>query len=161
MKDNKQSRSIILQYYRLIEDLITKLGNDPQKSRMSQPGQWEVKKQKLPVWLYITYNKFYKEYFLQVAAPIIRMPKENQAAFAEQLINLNSKLVGAAFMEKNGVVYMNTDREMIGLEFEEAYRLVCRVINYAKYYHQARRNGLLNWPPYRTQDPNKPHRHSL
>ncbi len=161
MKENSFLKTEVFGYFQLVEKVIGAFGVDPEKARGEKQLYWTIYQGKTPIWFRLNYIKYFKEYFIQVTAPIMRMPEENKEAFSKQLISLNATLVGAAFTENKGMVYISTSREFIDLDFEEACNLVSRVLNYTRFYNHAKQNGLLNWPPYVAQNSSRPGPSSL
>ena len=150
----------ISDFYALIEKAIKAFNLDPVKTRKKE-GEWVLYSKGIPFWLYLTYNRSSKEHLFQVSAPVLHMPTENRAAFCEQLMSLNGELIGAAFMEKKGTVYITKVREAVDLDLLEAVRMIERVVNYMNYYQESQKYGLLNWTPYKAAGPNAPGPSSL
>ena len=139
-------------YYQLVEKAIKALGIDPVNTR-NKEGEWVIYRNGFPLWIYLYYHESSKGYYYQVSAPIMRLPTENQGAFCAQLLSLNAGLIGAAFIERNGTVYISMVRNTDGMDIKETYGTLERIGDYMQYYQESMKTGLLNWTPYNPKGP--------
>ena len=79
----------------------------------------------------------------------MKMPVEAKGQFCEQLLRLNAELYGAAFLVKNGEVYISHIREVEGLDVTEAHSTIARIGCYADFYVRSEKKGILNWTPFK------------
>src|SRR5574337_1076446 len=89
-------------YHTMIEEVIRELGVDPAVCRGQHPGQWNLQLGSAPVWIDAWQSKDEKGNFIdygymQIMAPVVDVPTDNQAAFTRELLELNHSLYGVAF----------------------------------------------------------------
>ena len=124
-------------YYNIVENAITKIGLDPQKTRAREAGKWSITKANIPVWIEVVFHQSENRAYFQVAAPIMKLPTENWSAITLDLLETNNLLYGVAFCVNKGNVFIKTLREAEGLDLNEAHSMIMRVGNYAEFYRKA------------------------
>lgn len=138
----------ISEYYKIIEEAIKRLGVDPIKAR-TKTGRWALLKGKHSVWVYVTPQKEnLSQHYCQVSAPIMKTPTKDKGAFFQQLLKLNSQLLGAAFVEHLGVIYISAIRETNDISIRETILMINRVGAFSHFYHKHKQQGILDWPLY-------------
>lgn len=126
-------------YYEMIDSIIRDLGVDPAACRGDQPGQWNLKKGSASVWVDVWQTKDangnLQDYgYLQIMAPIMEVPVNNQHLFTKELLELNHSLYGVGFTIFKDWAYIKMVRELDGLDKNEAAAMFNRVGNYADDY---------------------------
>ena len=138
----------ISEYYQIIEKAISTLGVDPVKTRR-QAGRWSLAKGKNSVLLFVTpQKKDSSKYYFQVSAPILNTPKEDQSGSFERLLSLNSQLIGAAFVEFRGGIYISAIRNTKHISTREALLMINRIGSYSSFYNKHKEKDILDWPRY-------------
>ena len=131
-------------YYNIVENAIARIGLDPQVARKG-PGKWTITKGQIPVWVNVFFSAQAKRIYFQVAAPVMKMPPQNQGELALELLQLNNQLYGVAFCTNNGNIFIKTIREAEGLDNNEANAMIMRVGNYADQYDDLLKRKYPNW----------------
>lgn len=122
-------------YYQMIEKIIANWGVDPATTRGQKEGQYSLKKGSASVWVDIWYVESQKRSYFQVMAPIMRLPlPDRQAAFFQELLEINDRLYGVAFTVYNGWAWLKHIRETDNLDQPEAEAMLNRVGVYADQY---------------------------
>lgn len=131
-------------YYQVVEKAIAKIGIDPGACR-KKPGQWTLTKGKIPIWVDVFYLEKEKNTYFQVAAPVMKIPKDNAGRLAMDLLELNNRLFGVAFTANKGHIYLKTLRETEGLDVSEAHAMIMRIGNYADQYDDELKKRYPEW----------------
>ena len=120
--------------YNIIESCIADLGVDPATARGNSPGQWSLIKGSAKVWIDLWYIEREGRPYYQVMSPVLAIPATNQAAFFQELLEINDKLFGVAFTIYNGWAWLKVIRECDGMDKNEAFAMLTRIGNYADQY---------------------------
>jgi len=132
-------------YYNIVENAIAKLGLDPQIARQKRAGHWIITKGQASVWIYIFYQESSKRIYFQVTSPVMKLPKQNKAKLALELLEINNILYGVAFCTNKEQVYIKTIREVEGLDSNEVLSMVTRTGNYCDQYQRELKGKYPEW----------------
>jgi hypothetical protein len=126
----------IQHYYNLVEEVIRDLGVDPTVARGEQAGQWNMRLGSASVWIDVFQSKdsagnFIDYGYLQILAPVCDVPKDRQAEFTLELLQLNHTLYGVGFTIYGDKSYIKAIRELEGLDKSEVRATFDRVGIYA------------------------------
>jgi hypothetical protein len=122
-------------FFRIVEESIRELNVDPNGCRTEKVGQWDLKKGSASIWVDVFLSKQNEDYgYLQVMAPIIKVPDTRREEFYRELLEVNYGLYGVGFNVYNDWVYLKGIRELADLSKEEATALLNRIGSYADDY---------------------------
>ena len=121
----------------MIEQVIRRVGVDPETARGQKEGQWNLKKGTSPVWVDLWFLDGETRLFFQVMSPVVPLPVvELRAAFCEDLLRLNDKLFASTFTLRDGHAWIKSIREADGLDASEAELTIRRIGYYGEKYRQ-------------------------
>ncbi len=116
--------------YDLVESCITDLGVDPKNCRTDKPGQWDLFKGSAKVMIDVfTHDNGWS--YLQVLAPIAKIPVNQKTEFYEEVLEKNHSLYGVGMTKFKEWIYIKAIREVEGLDKSEVMATLNRVGNYA------------------------------
>ena len=118
----------LMPYLKVVEEAISKIGIAPENARGKNTGQWTLKKGQIPVWIDVYYHQTEKRAYFAVSSPVMKMPEVNREQLAMELLELNNQLFGVAFVRKNENIFIKTVREADGMDVNEAFGVVCRIL---------------------------------
>lgn len=126
-------------YFNTLEEVIRDFGVDPAICRGEQAGQWNLKLGSASVWVDIWQSKdqqgnLLESGYLQVMAPVVDVPVENQHLFCRELLEINHQLYGVGFTIYSNKAYIKAIRELEGLDKSEIAATLNRVGVYADDY---------------------------
>ena len=126
-------------YYDTVEQIIREFGVDPAICRGQEVGQWNLKLGSASVWVDVWQSKdeqgnLIDAGYLQVMAPVVDVPVENQHLFCRELLEINHRLYGVGFTIHGNTAYIKAIRELEGLDKSEITATLNRVGIYADDY---------------------------
>jgi hypothetical protein len=119
----------------MVENIIKNFGLDPNMCKGESEGQWNLSKGSASVWIDVwkAENSKYLGY-LQIMAPVVQIPTENQESFYREILDINHSLYGVGMTAFGDWIFMKTVRELDGLDEEEAAAMFERIGTYADDY---------------------------
>lgn len=122
-------------YYQLVERAIAKLGVEVEPARGQKPGQWNLSKGSVNVWIDIwQIEQEENRAYFQVMSPVMDLPETNREALFRELLTINDQLFGVAFTLFEEKIWLKVIRECEGLNHEEALSMILRIGNYSDEY---------------------------
>lgn len=114
-----------------VERILASIGVNPEQARMStRDGYgWTFQHGSAMIEVYLT-QQDQREYF-QVVAPLIHLPLNNLLALYRRLLELNLSLTNASLGVYQDVVYIFSERPLIGLDGNEANFIISQIAGYA------------------------------
>jgi hypothetical protein len=112
-----------------MNEIVSSLGIDPKTCYDAENISWSLQKGSAEVTL-LLFSLEGKDY-IEVSAPVIEAPEENELEFYRQLLEINSGIIGIKFALENGLVWLLAQRELDGLDESEALTMLERVGNFA------------------------------
>jgi len=122
---------------KLIESVIRDLGLDPDGSRLegTESGRlaWGVRCGSAAVYVFLSVGD--KENFIEVLAPVMKIPEQNILPLYRRLLELNcEELSGAAFGVKGEDVVLTIDRSTTDIDRTEVQSMITVIGEYADQY---------------------------
>ncbi len=121
-------------YYKMVDNIITKLGVDPATCRGEQAGQWNLKKGSASVWVDVWKLQDQDYGYIQIMAPITEIPVNNRDIFLTEVLEINHNLYGVGFTKYKEWLYLKSIRELEGLDEDEIMATFNRIGNYSDEY---------------------------
>lgn len=144
-------------YFLMVEDIIRGLGVDPALCRGQNPGQYSLMLGSARVWIDVWFIESQNRAYFQAMSPVMRLPiVERQAAFFQELLEVNDKLYGVAFTVYNGWAWLKHIRETDGLDRSEAEAMINRIGVYADQYDDYLKGKYGEAPIAETSPPGAP-----
>ena len=117
-------------YIRLVENVIRRVsGLEPAECYDDEQHYWRFNKGSVKI--YLSLLDIGGEYYVNVAAPIMAVPESRREEFFERLLQENAQRIAVKFSVRDAVVWLEINREMKGLGFDEAQRALVRVAEVA------------------------------
>jgi hypothetical protein len=123
MTDNAQ------EYTKLIESVIRRAGLEPGECYNEEQKCWQFAKGSADI--FITLVDIAGEYYVNIAAPIMAVPGRRREEFFERLLEENGQRIAVKFSLRDDVVWLEINREIKGLGFDETMRSLVRVAEVA------------------------------
>jgi hypothetical protein len=117
------------EYKKLIEAIIKRAGLEPGECFNEEHQCWQFAKGTADI--FISLIEIGGEYYVNIAAPIMAAPRERREEFFQRLLEENGQRIAVKFSLRDGVVWLEVNREMKGLGFDEAMRSLVRVAEVA------------------------------
>ena len=129
------------QYYTIVEEAISSLGVPPEKSRGKDPGQWNLQRKELVIWVDLWNIEKVERPFFQVLTPIMTLPEAHEREdLYRELLEINNSIFVVSFAIHQGNVYLKSVREAAGLSVED----VKSTLHYCGYYSEYYAERLIN-----------------
>jgi hypothetical protein len=117
-------------YIRLIENVIRRVsGLEAAECYDDEQHFWRFNQGSVEI--YLSLLEIGGEYYVNVAAPIMAVPESRREEFFERLLKENAQRIAVKFSVRDAVVWLEINREMRGLGFDEAQRALVRVAEVA------------------------------
>jgi hypothetical protein len=117
-------------YIRLIENVIRRYaGLEPGECYNDEQHCWRFAKGSVDI--FVSLLDIGGEPYVNFAAPIMAVPQSRREEFFERLLEENAHRIAVKFSVREGVVWLEINREMKGLGFDEAVRSLVRVAEVA------------------------------
>ncbi|MEE8639666.1 MAG: YbjN domain-containing protein [bacterium] len=118
------------EYIRLVENVIRRVsGLEPDDCYDDEHHFWRFTKGSVEI--YVSLLEIGDEYYVNVAAPIMAVPESRREEFFLRLLEENALRIAVKFSIRDAVVWLEINREMRGLGFDEALRSLVRVAEVA------------------------------
>lgn len=117
-------------YINIIDEAISDLGIDPEKTRGNDKGQWNLQRDELMIWVDVWTPEKADKPFFQVLTPIMTLPDEDRKDFYKELLEINNSIFTVSFALHQNYVYLKSIREAEGLTKAE----VASSLHYCSYY---------------------------
>lgn len=126
----KQNGEVDIAYYeKMVNDLLTSFGLDPEKCRHRPKTLWSAYRGS--VLIYTEIFKLDNVDYIEISCPIMLLPSRNLLPFYRKLLEINFQLMGIKFFVHDQWVYIAENRELLGLNFEELKAMEERVSYHA------------------------------
>jgi hypothetical protein len=116
-------------HIKLVETLIRRTGLEPSECYNEEHQCWQFAKGSAEI--FITIVDIGGEYYVNIAAPIMAAPTSRRGECFERLLQENAQRIAVKFSLRDDVVWLEINREMSGLGFDEAMRALVRVAEVA------------------------------
>jgi hypothetical protein len=128
-------------YFDMVEDIIHVHGLDPIRCRGRYPGQYNLKRGSVSVWIDISYLEWENRSYFQVVSPIMRLPLEDRRKeYYQEVLEINDGLYGVAFTIRNGILWLKHIRETDSLDRCEIEATLQRIGYYGDKYDRYLKN---------------------
>lgn len=117
------------EYTRLVEALIRREGLEPGECYNAEMGCWRLGKGSAEVFIALV--EIGGAYYINIAAPIMAVPRTRREELYQRLLEENARRIAVKFSLREGVIWLEINREMEGLTLEEARRALVRVAEVA------------------------------
>jgi len=117
------------EYAKLIEALIRRAGLEPGECFNEEQQCWQFAKGSADI--FITLVEIGGEHYVNIASPVMAAPQRRREEFFERLLEENAQRIAVKFSLRDDVVWLEINREMKGLGFDEAMRSLVRVAEVA------------------------------
>lgn len=123
-------------YFKMVDDVLTEYGIDPESSRSTRNGQWNLKVGSAKIFVDVYQSKddqgnLTQYGYFQVVSPVCEVPVNNQHLFTKELLEANHSLYGVAFTIYKETAYLKAIRELEALDNSEIRNTLNRVGRYA------------------------------
>ncbi len=126
----KQNGEVDIAYYeKMVNDLLTSFGLDPEKCRHRPKTLWSAYRGS--ALIYTEIFKLDNIDYIEISCPIMLLPSRNLLPFYRRLLEINFQLMGIKFFVRDQWVYIAENRELKGLNFEELKAMEERVSYHA------------------------------
>ncbi len=126
----KQDGEVDIAYYeKMVNDLLTSFGLDPEKCRHRPKTLWSAYRGS--ALIYTEIFKLDNVDYIEISCPIMLLPSRNLLPFYRRLLEINFQLMGIKFFVRDQWVYIAENRELKGLNFEELKAMEERVSYHA------------------------------
>ena len=103
---------------KLVEEFFRQVGLNPNEQRVEgQKGAWWAMRGSAVVYIFV--NEAQDMNTLRIASPILYLPHENLLPFYRACLELNYSLVNCAMAIYKDILYLITERPLLGLDPEE------------------------------------------
>ncbi len=117
------------EYTRLIETVIRRAGLEPGECYNEEHDCWQFVKGSADIFMSLL--EIGGEYYVNIAAPVMAVPRERREELFQRLLAENAQRIAVKFSLREDVVWLEINREMRGLGFDEAMRALVRVAEVA------------------------------
>lgn len=117
------------EYTKLVEAVIRRAGLEPGDCFNEEQQCWQFAKGSADI--FITLVEIAGEYYVNIAAPIMAAPQSRREEFFQRLLEENGQRIAVKFSLRDDVVWLEVNREMKGLGFDETMRSLVRVAEVA------------------------------
>ncbi len=117
------------EYRRLIENLVRFAGLEPGQCYNEERDCWQFSKGAVDIYLYLV--EIADEFYINIASPILAAPATRREDLFERLLTENGQRIAVKFSLRDEVVWLEVNREMAGLGFDELKRSLIRVAEVA------------------------------
>ncbi len=117
------------EYTQLIETVIRRAGLEPGECYNEEHNCWQFVKGSADIFMSLL--EIGGEYYVNIAAPVMAVPRERREELFQRLLAENAQRIAVKFSLREDVVWLEINREMRGLGFDEAMRALVRVAEVA------------------------------
>lgn len=117
------------EYVKLVEAVIRRAGLEPGDCYNEEQQCWQFAKGSADI--FITLVEIGGEHYVNIAAPIMAAPHSRREEFFQRLLQENGQRIAVKFSLRDDVVWLEINREMRGLGFDETMRSLVRVAEVA------------------------------
>jgi len=117
------------EYRRLIENLIRFAGLEPRECYIAEQDCWQFSKGSVDIYVYMV--AIGGEHYINVASPLMAAPPLRREELYERLLRENAQRIAVKFSLRDDVVWLEINRELAGLGFDELKRTLVRVAEVA------------------------------
>jgi hypothetical protein len=121
--------SDIEKYVKLVESVIRRAGLEPGECYDDEQECWQFVKGSADI--FITLIDIGGEHYVNIASPVMAAPRRRREEFFQRLLEENALRIAVKFSLRDDVVWLEINREMKGLGFDEAMRALVRVAEVA------------------------------
>jgi hypothetical protein len=116
-------------YYEIINQVISKLGLKPDECYNAEGKYWSLCKGSADVFvtLFVLGEGADAEWYVEFSSPVMKIPSENLLPFYRRLLEENAKWVATRFSVREDTVWLDTTRELSGMDYDECYRSLTRI----------------------------------
>lgn len=116
-------------YVKLIESVIRRAGLEPGECYNEEQECWQFVKGSADI--FITLIDIGGEHYVNIASPVMAAPRYRREEFFQRLLEENALRIAVKFALRDDVAWLEINREMKGLGFDEAMRALVRVAEVA------------------------------
>lgn len=121
----------LIQHAATVDNILQGLGINPGSAQIPTANGygWRFQWGTATIEIYISVHDQYQ--YFQVLAPIITLPTSNLLPFYRRMLELNLQLTNASFGVYQDIVFIFSERQLQGLDQNEAEFLITMVAQYA------------------------------
>jgi hypothetical protein len=119
----------LAEYQAMVENLIRFAGLEPEQCYNAEQGCWQFTKGAADILVYVL--DIGGEYYVNIASPIMAAPRANREELFRRLLEENGQRIAVKFSLRDELVWLEVNREMTGLGFDELKRSLVRVAEVA------------------------------
>jgi hypothetical protein len=121
------------EYSEIIEECIRYVGLDPEECWDPAGEYWTFYKGSAMINAYIfsIERGGKEEHYLSFESPIMELPDKNREDLFERLLLENAQRIAVKFSIRDGMIVCEANRELEGIDFNEALRCMFRVAEIA------------------------------
>lgn len=124
-QDANQPAIDITMYEKMIDDLLSSYGLDPEKCRHRPKTLWSAYRGS--ALIYTEIFKLNNIDYIEVSCPVMNIPSRNLLPFYRKLLEINYQLMGVKFFVRDDLLYLSENRELKGLDKDELAAMQNRV----------------------------------
>jgi hypothetical protein len=116
-------------YYEIIGQVISNLGLNPDECYNEEGKYWSLCKGSADVFisLFVLGEGEDAEWYVEFSSPVMKLPSDNLLPFYRRLLEENAKWVATRFSLRDDTVWLDTTRELSGIDYDECYRSLTRI----------------------------------
>jgi len=116
-------------YYEIINKVIAKLGLEPDGCYNSEGRYWSLCKGSAEIFisLFVLGEGEGREWYIEFSSPVMKLPSAKVLPFYRRLLEENAKWVATRFSLRGDTVWLDTTRELAGMDYDECYRSLTRI----------------------------------
>lgn len=138
-------------FYKMVDEVIKKLGVDPSVCRGEKPGQWNMRKGSGDVWVDV-WKLDDKDYgYIQIMGPVSKIPAGKELDFYKELMEINHGLYACSLTKYEDCIYVKSIRELEDLNESEVLAMFDRVGYYVDFYDDFIKNKYFTEPGRRAE----------
>lgn len=112
-------------YEKMINDLLSSFGLDPDKCRHKPRRLWSAYRGS--ALIYTEIFDMNGIWYIEISCPITSIPSKNLLPFYRRLLEVNYQLIGVKFFVKQDTLYLAENRQLAGLDLNELKAMEDRV----------------------------------
>lgn len=130
-KKDETNGDVLQKHAFVVEQILAAIGMDPAHARLNteQGYGWSFRRGSAVIEVYVSQQD--DRGYLQVLSPIMHLPSTGLLQLYRKLLELNLQLTNASVGVYLDVVYVFSERPLIGLDAEEANHIITQVAGYA------------------------------
>ena len=120
-------------YYEIVDECIRYVGLEPEDCWDEQHKKWTFYKGSalIDISIFPIRKDEESDYYITFESKIMELPSKHREELFERLLRENAQHISIKFSIRDGWIVCETNRELIGIDFEEAKHCLIRVAEVA------------------------------